>query len=125
MGRRDTIKGEFPRLLLLSRDKGARLSESLVLENGLWVWKLSWRKTLFVWERELEDQLYAELNCVQLFPRKQDQWKWNYNSKGVFSSSNAYEAVSSSQSSGQTEFFKSFWSKIPPLKVTAFAWKLV
>jgi len=47
------LKSRYLRLFSLSVNKEVSLSDSRVYDNNVWVWRLNWRKGLFVWEESL------------------------------------------------------------------------
>ena len=44
---------KFPRLFSISIDIGRTLSQVGVWSNNSWVWKLRWRRDIFLWESSL------------------------------------------------------------------------
>jgi len=60
---------KFPRLYVISLDRGKTINKM-----GTWnrngnsedfMWQIPWRRELFVWEKELENQLMVVIHSVQ------------------------------------------------------------
>jgi len=79
------LKERFPRLYSLTL-----CSEEAISEVGEWVtldndesfkWKLSWRRELFEWEKELQQQLHSILSTTQWNKNGLDVWVWGLNDR--------------------------------------------
>ena len=60
------LKGMFPRLYSLSTAKAAKVAEIGNWSNGVWIWHLCWRRSLFDWEKLLEEQLSQLLQGIKM-----------------------------------------------------------
>ena len=63
---RGALKSVFLRLFSLRTSKVSKLAEFRGWSNGVWVWRLAWRRSLFEWEKPLENQLLQELQGLRL-----------------------------------------------------------
>lgn len=118
------LKDRFPRLYQLVVGKYDSVADVVNSDSGIRRCNFRWRRVLFEWEKELKGELYGCLSEVQITNGKEDEWQWTCVSNGAFTSSSAYEILCSSQTS-YDDVFRNFWCKNPPLKVVAFAWKVL
>jgi len=51
----ESLKQKFPRLFSFSLNIGRTLSQVGVWNDNYWLWKLGWRRALFVWESSQVD----------------------------------------------------------------------
>lgn len=93
--------------------------------NGNWEWDWNWRRRLFIWETGLLDSLQALLSSMQIIAGKDDSWNWRPEPRGSYSIKSAYYILQGHDSHAEDEFYKAFWCKKIPLKISAFAWKAV
>ena len=60
------LKSVYPRLCSLSVPSEPMLVEVGNWLDGVWEWKLVWRRNMFEWEKALESQLLQELQGMRL-----------------------------------------------------------
>jgi len=60
------LTGMFRRLYSLSTAKVAKVAEIGNWSNGVWIWHLCWRRSLFDWEKLLEEQLSQLLQGIKM-----------------------------------------------------------
>jgi len=70
------LKSVFPRLCFLSIPFRSKLAEFGNWVEGVWEWKLAWRRNLFKWEKVLESQFLQELQGLRLKLDLDDGWVW-------------------------------------------------
>ncbi|KAL8484562.1 hypothetical protein ACS0TY_027024 [Phlomoides rotata] len=88
-------------------------------------WK--WRRRLFVWEDNLINELKALIDRFLSYSEEEDSWSWSPAPNGSYSVKSAYKAIEDSNtiSSPQGNILGGIWSKMVPLKVSAFSWRMV
>lgn len=85
-----------------------------------------WRRNLFVWETEQVQNLMLMLHQVTLDKTKNDEWLWESDSSGVFSTKSAYmfldyqERANQIQEESDDAVFKQLWKCSVPSKVLVF-----
>ena len=60
------LKNKFSRLFSLCGDKDLLLEHYGTWEEGVWSWKLGWRRNLFEWEKSHICQLFDEIQGLSL-----------------------------------------------------------
>ncbi|GKU98548.1 hypothetical protein SLEP1_g11540 [Rubroshorea leprosula] len=71
--REGCLANTFPRLYLLSTRKNKECYQMGNAHNGTWKWNLSWRRTLFEWEKEVVTELHGMLDNVKITPSCPDK----------------------------------------------------
>lgn len=61
-----SLTSRFGRLFSISLSKEATVAQMGEWCEGVWVWKLSWRRGLFVWEVNLLDSLLEILKSCNI-----------------------------------------------------------
>jgi hypothetical protein len=124
-----SLMNKFPRLYSISTQK-----EGIVAEVGNLAgtvgWTLTWRRSLFVWENTLLEELLMLINQTSL-SMEEDYWVWRLDKEGLFSVKSTYTAISNMLITGSSvtpeegTAFKAIWKCNAPSKVSAFLWKLL
>lgn len=87
MGKLPFVSYIFPRLFLISSDKGKRVRE---LGNWgdegewEWEWKLNWRRNFFEWEGDLYNSLLNVISRYNPCNGKADSWRWILENEGIY-----------------------------------------
>ena len=120
-----SLKHKFPRLFSLSLDTGRTISQVGIWNNNNWLWKLSWRRNLFVWESSLTDLLLQELENKRLTREGEstiDKWLWRDTGCMKFSVKVAYNILLGEESILVGDPFVEFWKLkiLPSSQVTAW-----
>jgi hypothetical protein len=106
------------------------VSEVGYWENGVWNWRLTWRRNFFVWEEAFVEELLALLNLA-IITNTEDNWLWIPRGAEGFSVKSTYVFLDHTlntyqQPSSLLSFaFKFIWKCGVPSKVSAFAWQLL
>ncbi|XP_057441807.1 uncharacterized protein LOC130733596 [Lotus japonicus] len=87
------LKERFPRLFNLLNQQQARVSEVGLWEDGVWQWKLEWRRPLFGRELGMYDHLIPWLPGFTPCAGQPDRWAWVKENSGVFTVSSAYDIL--------------------------------
>ena len=69
-----TLKSVYPRLFSLSSIKDTKVSKLGDWSNGVWEWKVAWRRRLFVWEKALEN--FLDQVCQERCPSLGEEDRW-------------------------------------------------
>jgi hypothetical protein len=123
------LKDLFPRLFSISTQKEATVAE-LYANNENGHWNFTWRRSFFVWEDELLDQLRDMINPVNL-SEVVDRWGWlpengdTYTVKSTFSLVSGLSCLNLHLHPWYSAAFSCIWKCPAPSKVSAFAWKLL
>jgi len=119
-----SLRDSFGRLFLISNDKNARIKDMGEWRGGRWEWRLSWRRDLFQWERDLAQVLLQIINGQQLNNDVEDTWWWTKDSSGVYTVKSAYLTLIGNQPHQQQHLFNKIWSNLVPPKVAALCWRI-
>lgn len=116
------LKEEFPRLFSLSSQKEGLLKEFVEVSGATKNWSFTFKRSLFVWERNELLRLYGFVGPAPTFQlESQDSAIWRAAKPGQSFVSNLYNQTSSD--SGDTESFSHLvWVKYLPPKVQFFGW---
>ncbi|GLU02749.1 hypothetical protein SLE2022_199870 [Rubroshorea leprosula] len=116
----------FPRLYLLSTEKMKMCSEMGRRINGSWEWNLSWRRSLFEWEKEEASELFNKIQNVQIKQGCRDTWEWAHSTNGKYSTNSAYAVLAKDErDASKSTTFSRIWNSSLPSKVSAFNWQLL
>jgi hypothetical protein len=122
------LKDRFPRLFSISTLKDAKVAEVGSWVNNNWCWCLIWRRSFFVWEEQLYNELLTLLQGVSL-SAVVDKWHWKADAGGVFSVKTCYTMLTTSAasslvlSSDHKFVLRGIWKSDAPLKAIAFSWQ--
>jgi hypothetical protein len=122
------LKDVFPRLFSVSVAKDLLVAEARVWVDGLWCWKVDWRRALFDWELELYQNLLEAIGGVVL-SEVDDRWTWAEEGDGSFSVKSCYNMVVRLETPAllptglETSIFNLNWKSSAPSKVSAFSWQ--
>ncbi|KAF1865451.1 hypothetical protein Lal_00004826 [Lupinus albus] len=101
--------------ILVSIDKYASVSSMGEWRNGVWIWKLSWRRSLFIWEQEEYAKLIKFLGSSGPQFDAIDGWIWIHNKDSQYSVSNAYKVLAQEEKNVDFVIFKKLWKcNVPP-----------
>lgn len=87
------------------------------------LWK--WRRNLFVWEQKLVEDLLSILHGFVPCINKDDVWRWKWEGTGAFTVKSAYRVLTQQQNETQSTLFKNLWKADAPMKLRAFAWRVL
>ncbi|GKV32830.1 hypothetical protein SLEP1_g41400 [Rubroshorea leprosula] len=116
----------FPRLYLLSTGKDKECYQMGNTQNGTWKWNLSWRRTLFEWEKKAAMKLQGILDNVKITSGCLDKWQWIHSSDGLYSTKMAYVKLTKERAgSKEAKMSKRIWNPMLPSKIAAFNWRVI
>lgn len=115
----------FGRLFGISIRRQATVSEMGVWREGVWEWKLSWRRASFDWEKELVLSLHDLLNSVSLSLVRQDGWCWLGDDKSSYTVQSTYQLLTNTAVRADILVYNLVWDRSIPLKVGAFSWRAI
>jgi len=124
-----TLKEKFPRLYGVSVLKDKMVSE-FCLRNDfgnphVFIWRIPWRRGLFEWEKELQNQLEELINNVVWNTDMFDQWCWVGESVNVYTVHSGYWALKEIPDVQSNECFGEIWS-LKVLGITKiFGWRVL
>ncbi|GKU98163.1 hypothetical protein SLEP1_g11197 [Rubroshorea leprosula] len=96
------------------------------IQEGTWKWNLSWRRTLFEWEKEDTMKLQGILDNVKITPGRPDKWQWIHSSDGLYSTKMAYWKLTKERTgSKEAKMSKRIWNPMLPSKIAAFNWRVI
>jgi hypothetical protein len=119
----------FPRLFSVSVSKEISVAEARVQVDGLWCWKVDWRRVLFDWELDLYHNLLEVIGGVVL-SEEGDRWIWAEDGDGNFSVKSCYNMLVRLETPAllptglENSTFLRNWKSSAPSKVCAFAWQV-
>lgn len=124
-----SLKEIFPRLFSISKKKEYRIQNIGAYINGVWIWSLEWRRELFVWEKQLLEELLSLLGSVCLSEDTLDAWEWSLESSKCFWTKSAYSflvrkaAIAHGFSMEVLGAIKHLWKCKVPSNILAFSWQ--
>ncbi|GKV12840.1 hypothetical protein SLEP1_g23934 [Rubroshorea leprosula] len=122
----ESIANKFPRLYALSTGKDNKISQMGEWVNGAWKWKLQWRRSLYSWEKQQEEDLQRELQRTPVVRGKLDRCVWVHSKDGCYSTRTAYQVLTEAQSLAQHRAdLSKVWNVFIPNKIAAFSWQLL
>lgn len=118
------LKLKFNRLFDISSQQLSSKNDKGAWEEGAWKWKLTWRRNLFVWEKELLELLHPDLDSLNLKQGLRDSWYWKAEPIGSFSVKSAYEVQRGAVVTEDGTIFKLLWTTLAPSNSLVFSWKV-
>lgn len=61
--------------------------------NGIWVWRLEWRRLWFEWEKPMVKNVISFIELAKILNHKDDNWKWCKYEDYNFTVKSAYEII--------------------------------
>lgn len=119
------LRGKYYRLYNLSKLRWSRVCDCGKWEQGVWHWKLLWRRPLAGREIQWEEALLCEIGSKQLFANVPDAWTWLPSTNGIYSVQSAYLLLQESSLTDVDEIFMQIWKSYAPSNVKAFAWRVL
>jgi hypothetical protein len=120
----------FPRLFLVSSQTDNCVNQMGEWRDGVWCWKLNWRRNLFVWEGELLVQLLELLRHINL-SLVDDSWKCEIGADGEYSVKDGYFFLAQNflpprvWNGVDGSVVKRVWVSLAPSKIVIFSWQLL
>ncbi|KAL9691204.1 hypothetical protein QQ045_011623 [Rhodiola kirilowii] len=120
------VKDQYPKLFLLALDSQATVRGMGSWVGGIWLWQLSFRRTLYPWEEVYKRELEMGLKHVWLKSEADDRMVWSFSSDGNFSTNTLKRAAMEIRRRKKKWDLVSFqlWSGLAPLKVEMFVWRV-
>ena len=119
------LKSRFSRLFSLSESKEANLCDCGIWVNGVWEWKLRWRRIFFTWEEEQARQLLEKISNKRLKLEIGDRWVWKDSETEGYSVKSAYEILRGERGEEDSRLYKFIWKikALPSAHVTT--WRVI
>lgn len=120
----------FPRLFLVSNLQEGCVANFGGWVDGVWSWRLVWRRNLFVWEEDLVRDLLLLLQPL-ILNSDANRWEWVGDVSGVYSVRSAYAClteeslIASGFSDDQMAILGRLWQSLALPKVISFSWQLL
>ncbi|GLT25088.1 hypothetical protein SLA2020_002410 [Shorea laevis] len=120
-----SLKDRFYRLFNITSNKEALISNMGEWRDVEWQWRWSWRRELFAWEIYILQELREEVQKRKLVQGQEDRWIWKQDPGGKYSVSSAYNLLNTTPIPDLPGDYNLIWNRRVPLKVAAFAWKVM
>ena len=120
-----SLKSLYPRLFSLSLDQGQKVEEAGVWTNSVWQWCLRWRRSIYVWESELEAEMMTHLSSIKLSREQKDIQVWGNDVGNGFSVNSAYDCLKKQGRGPHSEVFKYLWKAKAFPSVVTTAWRIL
>ncbi|KAL9664080.1 hypothetical protein QQ045_019477 [Rhodiola kirilowii] len=121
-----SLKDQYPKLFSLAVVNKAKVSEMGQWVNGVWHWKVVFRRPLYDWEEVNRAELMEGLRHLQLKENENDRIVWTYSEDGLFSTNTLMKAAlkirEKSRKWEQVPF--KLWTGLAPPKVELLMWKI-
>nr|XP_025703097.1 uncharacterized protein LOC112803854 [Arachis hypogaea] len=119
------LKDSYPRLFLISSQKGSPIGDCGFWDGIEWVWHFQWRRELRQWETETLDQLLLALQSVKLIAEVQDRVVWKFDKEGVYTTNSFVQVLQEATMDEEIlsyRFTKDIWRGLVPPRVELFTW---
>ena len=94
-------------------------------EEGVWRWKLCWRRSWFEWDNVLLTNFMQELESATIARDTCDRWVWDGSSNHGFTVKHAYEALVVPSLVDLPNISNFIWQSNVPSKVNVLAWRIL
>lgn len=94
-------------------------------KDGVWEWEWRWRRGLFEWENGLIQELQAVVGGSVFHQWEKDRWVWKEDLSGMYYVKAAYRFLMRENMVDDEARLQWVWNRYTPLKVSAFAWKML
>ncbi|GKU88316.1 hypothetical protein SLEP1_g2599 [Rubroshorea leprosula] len=108
------LSNKFPRLFMLSTSENYNVKDMGTWMNGSWQWKLLWKRQLRSWEEDMETELLEMLKTAHPIQNKEDQWWWQPEPSGNYTSKSAYSHLLKGDTRPIADFTRMWKASIPP-----------
>ncbi|GMI89291.1 hypothetical protein HRI_002598400 [Hibiscus trionum] len=108
------LKELFPRMYALAVNKSGVIAEFGHFEDGIWLWKIEFRRRTFDWENEVREAFFDLISSGKLCQDISDNVRWKANSNGIFSVKSFCSAAIGDMMI-RDDFWKLVWVKAAPL----------
>ncbi|XP_016164945.1 uncharacterized protein LOC107607510 [Arachis ipaensis] len=102
------LKDTFPRLFLVSNQKGSVIGDCGFWDGLEWRWNFQWRRELFQWELDREDRVV-----------------WKFDKQGIFSTNSFVQELQVEllpEDIASFSFTRTVWKGLVPPRVELFIW---
>ena len=120
------LKTKFLRLFSIFLDKESFLWQGGELNENLeWVWKIDWRRNMFEWEKNQEQDLLQLLGEKSVNMDNEDTWVWKDGETMVFTIKSAYKILKEDVQGEKGELYVSFWKIKAQPSALVTAWRVL
>jgi hypothetical protein len=114
------LKQCFPVLFSIVRNKDARVTDNLVVQNGVTKWNVIFTHPIQDWEMEMVLSFFTRLYSISVRHGEDDRLVWSLSKRGLFEVKSYYEVLN--RKDGPSFPWKSIWRVKAPAIVAFFVW---
>jgi len=114
------LKQCFPVLFSIVRNKDARVTDNLVVQNGVTKWNVIFTHPIQDWEMEMVLSFFTRLYSISVRHGEDDRLVWSLSKRGLFEVKSYYEVLN--RKDGPSFPWKSIWRVKAPTMVAFFEW---
>jgi hypothetical protein len=115
-----SLKQCFPVLFSIVRNKDARVTDNLVVQNGVTKWNVIFTHPIQDWEMEMVLSFFTRLYSISVRHGEDDRLVWSLSKRGLFEVKSYYEVLN--RKDGPSFPWKSIWRVKAPAIVAFFVW---
>jgi len=123
------LKRVYSWLFSLSSCKDAKVDELEKWINGSWEWQLTWRRSLFEWEKPLVCIFFQGLQGLSFDMEEKDSWVWKDGEFPIYTVKSSYNCLRRAREGENVFVYKMFWRSkvVPSALVSAFVstWRVL
>ncbi|XP_057431310.1 uncharacterized protein LOC130724152 [Lotus japonicus] len=116
---------KFHRLYNLSKLKYHSINNCGEWDQGVWCWKLRWRRPLVGRELQWLAMMLDEAKRVPLSKGVPDKWCWLPSNDGIFTVNSFYSLLQAPVLLPPDPIFIRIWKSVAPSNIKAFAWRVM
>jgi len=119
------LKSIYPRLFSLSSCKDDKVAELGKWINGSWEWQLTWRRSLFEWEKPLVSLFLQGLQRLSVDLEENDSWVWKDGEFPIFTVNSTYNCLRRAHEGENVSMYKNFWRSKVVSSALVSSWRVL